>query len=149
MSATVIQAPPRPGPRELSAGEAHDFLVEHEWGVLATVGEDGPYAVPVAYAVDGESIVLASGPGEKLRHLLADPRVCLTVAEVADGDRWRCVVVRGVARPLRSTGMRAQALLALARARGTRPTRADLARAARAQVFRVERLRVSGRARGG
>jgi hypothetical protein len=149
MSATVIQAPPRPGPRELSAGEAHDFLVEHEWGVLATVGEDGPYAVPVAYAVDGESIVVASGPGEKLRHLLADPRVCLTVAEVADGDRWRCVVVRGVARRVGSWVLGAGEVVALAGDGGTRPTRADLARAARAQVFRVERPRVSGRARGG
>jgi nitroimidazol reductase NimA-like FMN-containing flavoprotein (pyridoxamine 5'-phosphate oxidase superfamily) len=146
MSAVTVAA--RSGPRELSPAEVSDLLAAQGWGVLATAGEDGPYAVPVAYALDGDALVIASGPGEKLRHLLADPRVCLTVTQVTDGDRWHCVVARGVARPVRSTGARVRALLALAGARGTRPTRTDLVRAARAHVFRLERLRVSGRARG-
>ena len=136
-------------PREMDDGEVRAFLAARGWGMLATAGEDGPYAVPVGYGWDGERLYLASGPGRKLRNLQRDPAVCLTVAEVESGGRWRCAVASGVAEPVEGPLERARALAHIHRQRdGGAPTPADLVRAARARVFRIRPRELTGRVRG-
>jgi nitroimidazol reductase NimA-like FMN-containing flavoprotein (pyridoxamine 5'-phosphate oxidase superfamily) len=135
-------------PRALTAEETDALLRRHWWGTLSTVGAEGVYAVPVGYGWDGEHLYVASGPGRKARNLEADPRVCLSVAEVESGDRWRSVTVSGTAEPVTGVAATLAALNAIRRQRAGQPvTAADAARLVRAAVFRVVPREVGGRAR--
>lgn len=138
------------GPQALTDAECRALLARVGWGVLATVGDDHPYAVPVGYALGRECIYVASGPGEKRRRLEEDGRVCLTVCEVDDFSRWRSVVVRGAAAPVEGLAARAVALAAFATQRAPRG-RADAASARRfasAYLVRLSLEGMTGRARG-
>ena len=137
----------RGGMRAMSAAELDSFLGSCEWGVLAVSAADGPYAVPVSYGYANGTLFLTSGPGRKLDAIEEDPRVCLTIASVMTGADWRCVVARGTLRPVDSLVERARALHAIARTRSGGLSPADLARAARARVFRKDLQELSGRRR--
>jgi nitroimidazol reductase NimA-like FMN-containing flavoprotein (pyridoxamine 5'-phosphate oxidase superfamily) len=135
-------------PRPMTPEETDALLRRHWWGTLSTVGAEGVYAVPVGYGWDGGHLYVASGPGRKARNLEADPRVCLSVAEVESGDRWRSVTVSGTAEPVSGVAATLAALNAIRRQRAGQPvTAADAARLARAAVFRVVPGEVGGRAR--
>lgn len=137
------------GPREMEDGELSAFVAARRWGVLSVAGPDGlPYAVPVAYAWDGASFFVASGPGRKLRQLQAGGGACLTIPDVTDGARWRCAVARGPAAPVTGPAAKALALARIARRQGTAPSPADALRAARGHVFRIDPTELTGRARG-
>lgn len=134
--------------REMDAGEVRAFLRSRAWGVLATVDESGPYAVPVGYGFDGEALYVATGPGRKAAALERGSAACLTVCEVASGDRWRSVVAAGAAVPVEGPLGRALALRHIHRQRTGGPaTAADLVRAARARVFRIAPRELTGRVR--
>lgn len=133
--------------REMLRGEALDFLRSHRWGVLATAEPGGPYAVPVSYGMCGEDVVLACGPGRKMRNLELNPELRLTVVDVASGDRWRSVVVRGRMASITDPLELVRGLRAL-RPRGAPPSARDLARAVRARVGRIAVTEISGRSRG-
>lgn len=128
--------------------EVDRFLRAHSWGVLCTVGDGRPYAVPVSYAFDGARFYVATGPGRKARHLERCPAVCLTVAEVADGERWTSVVATGEARWVEDLRSRMSALRLLARRRPGGFTAKDLARAAQARVLSFAPDELTGRTRG-
>lgn len=136
--------------REMDRAEADHFLRRHEWGILCTAGEEGPYGVPVSYGYDGRHLFVASGPGRKQRNLEANPAACLTIPEVEDGDRWSTVVVTGEAIRVDELRGRLHALNAIRRQRAAAapPSAAELLRAARATIYRIAADRVSGRARG-
>jgi nitroimidazol reductase NimA-like FMN-containing flavoprotein (pyridoxamine 5'-phosphate oxidase superfamily) len=136
------------GRPEIDSAQLERFLRRHRWATLCTVGSGQPYAVPVSYAFDGASFYLATGPGRKARNLEECPRVCLTVSEIAAADDWCSVVATGEARPVDGLVERMRALQLLARARGGSPGPADLARMARARVFRLAPDEISGRACG-
>lgn len=138
------------GVREMTPAEVHRFLREQKWGILCTVGQGFPYGVPVSYGFDGEFLYVASGPGRKRRHLEANGAVCLTVAQVADGDRWSSVVATGEAFPIDGLRGNLHALRVMRRGRagGAPPSAADLARIARASIFRITTNEVTGRTRG-
>jgi uncharacterized protein len=136
--------------REMEQAEAHQFLMRHEWGVLGTAGQGIPYGVPVSYGFDGQDLFVASGPGLKRRNLEANPAVCITVAEVVDGDHWSSVVVTGEAVPVSDLRGKLHALNAIRRQRtvGALPSATDLARASRAAIFRISARHITGRRRG-
>ena len=147
---TAPAADPASGPRALSRAECRALLARVGWGVLATVGDGHPYAVPVGYALGRDCIYVASGPGEKRRCLDDDPRVCLTVCEVDDFARWRSVVVRGEAVPVAGLAARTVALAAFAAQRSPR-RRTDAASARRfasAYLVRLSLDGMTGRSRG-
>lgn len=139
---------PRSRPDELSPEEAEEFLRRRDWGVLSTIGDGAPYAVPVGYGFDGRYAYLASAPGRKLRNLLASPQVCLTVLDVRDGDRWTSVVLIGTAAPVTNLPGQMRAVRAIQRQRGARVTAQDVARFARATVIRITPTEITGRRRG-
>ncbi|MGI6029877.1 MAG: pyridoxamine 5'-phosphate oxidase family protein [Eubacteriales bacterium] len=66
--------------RQLSRQRALEVLKNCEYGMLATVNEDGtPYCVPVSPVLMGERIYFHCAPeGHKLENLLRQPRVCFT-----------------------------------------------------------------------
>jgi nitroimidazol reductase NimA-like FMN-containing flavoprotein (pyridoxamine 5'-phosphate oxidase superfamily) len=136
------------GVREMELVEVHVFLRRQIWGVLSTLHDGRPYAVPVSYGFDGTHLYLASGPGRKLRSLESNPAVCLTVTDVVDGSRWTSVVAMGDAVPVLDLRGRLHALNAIRRQQpGVLPKPKDLARAAGSTVFRVQLLELSGRTR--
>jgi nitroimidazol reductase NimA-like FMN-containing flavoprotein (pyridoxamine 5'-phosphate oxidase superfamily) len=63
--------------REVSEREARDILARAEYGVLATVGEDGwPYAVPVKHVLVGDVLyVHCASEGHKLENIAHEERV--------------------------------------------------------------------------
>jgi len=130
--------------------EVASLFQEGRWGVLSTLHKGRPYAVPVSYGYDGIHLYIASGPGRKLRALEASPGVCLTVAEVIDGSRWRSVVVIADAERVRTLRERLHALSTIARrsSRSAPVSRHDILRAAGATVFRLRPVEVTGRVRG-
>lgn len=141
------------GARELDLAGCHALLRERGWGILSTADAATacPYAVPVAYAIDGDSIYVASGRGRKLRALELNPGLCLTVSDVARMDCWRSVVVIGRARWLTDASGRAAAIRAFVRQRGPDGRRLSPAAAARfvtARLFRIDVVELSGRIAG-
>ena len=68
--------------RKLPEDEARQILMQGEYGILSTIGEDGfPYGVPLSYAYDGEKIYFhcAANEGHKLENLDFSNKVCFTV----------------------------------------------------------------------
>jgi len=63
--------------REVSEQDARQILARAEYGVLATVSEDGwPYAVPVNHLVEGNVLYLHCAlEGHKLDNIVQDARV--------------------------------------------------------------------------
>ena len=136
--------------RVMDPVEIHRFLLRHQWGILCTVGQGAPYGVPVSYGFDGRSLFVASGPGRKRRNLETDASVCITVAEVEDGDHWTSVVVTGNALHVDDLRGKFHALNSIRRQRsnGGAPSATDLARIAGASIFRITADQITGRVRG-
>lgn len=68
--------------REVSRDTAMEFLMKGEYGILATVCEDGkPYAVPVNYAADDEFIYIhgTNAASQRNKNMQKNPKVCFTV----------------------------------------------------------------------
>jgi nitroimidazol reductase NimA-like FMN-containing flavoprotein (pyridoxamine 5'-phosphate oxidase superfamily) len=135
--------------RDMDAAEVAAFLRGRTWGLLATVGDGMPYAVPVGYAYDGATIYFASGAGKKRRNLEETGIACLTVPDVTDGTHWRCVVAAGRVTRLSGPLARVRALDLIRRKRGgSLPPPRRLAKLLAAAVFRLDATELSGRAVG-
>jgi nitroimidazol reductase NimA-like FMN-containing flavoprotein (pyridoxamine 5'-phosphate oxidase superfamily) len=141
-------APSRLAPLVLSYRDCREVLARIGWGVLATVGDGRPYGVPVGYALGSDCLYIASGPGRKRANLEREPRVCLTVCEVATYDRWRSVVVEGHATPVEGMSDRAAAVAAFVAQRAPRARATDVRRLMSARLLRIPLDHMSGRGRG-
>jgi len=87
----IVKHPMRRQDRALSEAEAREILARAEYGVLASVGEDGwPYAVPVNHVLSGDSLYIhCAVEGHKLQNLAHNERVSYCVvgcAEVLQGQ---------------------------------------------------------------
>ena len=84
---TTKRPSPALGARVLAIDECHALLRERGWGILSIteVISARPYAVPVAYAFDGDAIYISVGRGRKLRALENYPGVCISVCDVERG----------------------------------------------------------------
>ena len=135
--------------RVLSPVGIDALLRRNWWGVLSTVHEGSPYAVPVAYGMDRGSFHFASRDGRKIRNLVANPRACLTVTEVADGSEWSSVVVSGDVEWVDDPAGLVRTLRALARQCGRRAASrpADARQIVAAKLFRIVPREITGRAR--
>src|SRR5690349_16724428 len=78
--------------------------------VVSMVDGDGPYAVPVFYGFDGETLYLGVAEGRKTRALDANARVYVVVTEVGPGDAWKSVAVAGRARTITQPDERQRAI---------------------------------------
>ena len=136
--------------RTMKADETRQFLDSHNWGMLCTVSDGEPYAVPVSFGFDGHYLYVATGPGRKARNVDANSSVCLTATDVKNGDYWQSVVVSGKAEWIDETAAKFRALNILRRDRiqGSLPSPVELARIARSRVFRIVPTDTSGRVRG-
>jgi nitroimidazol reductase NimA-like FMN-containing flavoprotein (pyridoxamine 5'-phosphate oxidase superfamily) len=138
----------RGGVREMDLVEVQVFLRRQTWGVLSTLHNGRPYAVPVSYGFDGSYLYLASGRGRKLSSLESNPAVCLTVTDVVDGSQWTSVVAMGDAIAVNDLRGRVHGLNVIRRQQpDALPNPKDLARAAGSTVFRIVPHELSGRTR--
>jgi DNA-binding MarR family transcriptional regulator/nitroimidazol reductase NimA-like FMN-containing flavoprotein (pyridoxamine 5'-phosphate oxidase superfamily) len=137
--------------RRLATDECAQVLREIGWGVLAVTERTGgvavPIGVPTAYAYDDGRLYLAMTDGRKLRALLWNPNLCLTVADVRSLDAWRSVTVIGRARWL-SEGpthtVAIAAFLAQPRRRGWRAKPEDVRRLLRSRILTLEVAELHG-----
>lgn len=140
----------------LDADECRDVLSQHRLCVLAMVDGEEPYAVPVYYGFDGETMYLGVAEGRKTEVLDRNPRVCVTVSEPGAWDSWRSVLVAGVARSITEPDERARAIDVMMK-HNRRPDRVAAApatpsstaapRHGRGRMLVVERATITGRAR--
>jgi hypothetical protein len=107
--------------RALEEAEPRRLLEAAEWGVLATVDQDGwPYAVPVNHVVAGGDLILhCATKGHKLANLASNSKVsycAVTEAETLPlelATRYASVIVFGRARLLTDDAEKQAALRAL------------------------------------
>ncbi len=133
----------------MDAAGIADCLCANRWGTLATIHDGRPYAIPLIFGWDGELLYFIASPGRKTEDLIANPDVCFTVTEVAQGGhRWRSVVVLGTAELVADVPGRISALRTL-RAHLNVSIKdvgvADVAALAHARVVRVRPREVTGR----
>ncbi len=120
---------------------------------MSVVDGAEPYAVPVFYGFDGETLFLGTSEGRKTRALDANPRVYILVTEVGPGDSWRSVAIAGRARTVTAEAERRDAMDVLVahnrrvRALEGAPS-AQPRRAGSGRVVRIESPLVTGRSFG-
>lgn len=136
-------------PRALDRAEIEEILQATSWGVIATAVDDEPYAVPIVFGWDGEAFYVINGPGRKIRNIEANPRVCLTIAEVeGKGQRWRSVVVRGTVEFVGIGGMLHAAEVVRKQLGEYRPSVREAAALAKAKIIRIVPEEITGRTVG-
>jgi nitroimidazol reductase NimA-like FMN-containing flavoprotein (pyridoxamine 5'-phosphate oxidase superfamily) len=111
------------GPLDGLSDAGRALLAGAPYGFLGTASAEGPYTVPMSYAVDGDAVVFHTGPGRKSEALLHASRVCLVVTDsprlVTGEGACRCtfdfrsILVEGDARLLERPGERERALRSL------------------------------------
>lgn len=80
----------------LNEADTRALLERNYWGVLATVGDDQPYAIPIIYGLEDNRFYAVLGSGRKTANLDRNPSACLTVVELEDmARRWRSAIVLG------------------------------------------------------
>lgn len=134
--------------RALADDEIKRFLDRNWWGVLSTLEESSPYAVPVVYGYDGDHFYIANKIGRKTSNIEAHSGVCLCVTEVERGNaEWSSVVVTGDAEFVDDSDGQLDALRALRGQTGldlvVGPQ--DLSRLAAARVVRIVPREITGR----
>lgn len=81
-------------PRTMSPAENWQALKEHEFARLAYRLLGDVHITPINYAVDGETLLFRTAPGNKLLSVVMHGPVALEIDELAAEEAWS-VVVRG------------------------------------------------------
>ncbi len=134
--------------RALADDEIRRFLDRNWWGVLSTLEERFPYAVPVVYGYDGDHFYIANKIGRKTSNIETRSGVCLCVTEVERGNaEWSSVVITGDAEFVDDSDGQLDALRALRGQTGldVEVGPQDLARIAAARVVRIVPREITGR----
>jgi nitroimidazol reductase NimA-like FMN-containing flavoprotein (pyridoxamine 5'-phosphate oxidase superfamily) len=84
---------------ELTTEECWAMLRQHEFGRLAFTVVDEQHITPINYAVDGETLLFRTAPGNKLLAVALGAEVAFEIDDFA-GETATSVVVRGRARHL-------------------------------------------------
>jgi nitroimidazol reductase NimA-like FMN-containing flavoprotein (pyridoxamine 5'-phosphate oxidase superfamily) len=150
---TAVAEPPQRVIASLADADCRALLQRQRLCVFSLVDGEEPYAVPVFYGFDGETLYLGVAAGRKTRVLDANPRVHILVTEVGPGDAWRSVAVAGVARSLMDPTERQHAIDVLVshnrRVRALQGSpEGPPRRRSGGRVLRIDSPRLSGRAFG-
>jgi len=152
LSGAAVAAPPRVIVT-LSDAECRALLERQRLCIVSVVDGAEPYAVPVFYGFDGDSLYLGTSEGRKTRALDANARVYIIVTEVGPGDAWRSVAIAGRARTLTSETDRQRAVdILVAHNRRVRalegPGHTAPQRRSGGRILRIEDAVISGRSFG-
>ena len=151
-SGATVAPPPR-AIVSLSDAECRAVLERQRLCVVSVVDDGEPYAVPVFYGFDGQTLFLGVAEGRKTRALDVSAAVYIVVTEVGPGDAWRSVAIAGRARTLVDAAERQAAIDVLVahnrRVRSSDPPRDGAPpRRTGGRVLRIEDAVVTGRAFG-
>ena len=151
--ASAVAAPAVRAIVPLSGADCRAVLERQRLCVVSLVDDGEPYAVPVFYGFDGQTLYLGVAEGRKTRALDVSARVYIVVTEVGPGDAWRSVAIAGRARTLVDAAERQAAIGVLVahnrRVRASDPPReAPPPRRTGGRVLRIEDAVVTGRAFG-
>jgi len=151
-SGATVAPPPR-AIVPLSDVECRAVLERQRLCVVSVVDDGEPYAVPVFYGFDGQTLFLGVAEGRKTRALDVSAAVYIVVTEVGPGDAWRSVAIAGRARTLVDAAERQAAIDVLVahnrRVRSSDPPRDGAPpRRTGGRVLRIEDAVVTGRAFG-
>lgn len=91
--------------RQLPEEETMEVLLKCEYGILSTMGDDYPYAVPMSYVVANNKIYIhgTCESGQKTKNIHINPKVCFTVVGNTEilpsqfATKYESVVVLGTA----------------------------------------------------
>jgi uncharacterized protein len=98
---------------ELSPEECRGILSRNRLCVLSLVDDAEPYAIPLFYGFDGESMILGISEGLKTRIIDRNPRSCAAITEIGGADEWASVLVFGEARWIAEPDERRKAIQVL------------------------------------
>lgn len=151
-SGPAVATPPARVIVPLGDAECRAVLARQRLCVVSVVDDAEPYAVPVFYGFDGETVYLGTSEGRKTRALDANSRVYIVVTEVGPGDAWRSVAIAGRAHTITDSAER-QAAIDVLVAHNRRIRAADAPRASTpprsgGRVLRIEDAVITGRAFG-
>jgi nitroimidazol reductase NimA-like FMN-containing flavoprotein (pyridoxamine 5'-phosphate oxidase superfamily) len=151
--ASAVAAPAVRAIVPLSGADCRAVLERQRLCVVSVIDDGEPYAVPVFYGFDGQTLYLGVAEGRKTRALDVSARVYVVVTEVGPGDAWRSVAIAGRARTLVDAAERQAAIDVLVahnrRVRASDPPRdAPPPRRTGGRVLRIEDAVVTGRAFG-
>ena len=151
--ASAVAAPAVRALVPLRGADCRAVLERQRLCVVSLVDDGEPYAVPVFYGFDGQTLYLGVAEGRKTRALDVSARVYIVVTEVGPGDAWRSVAIAGRARTLVDAAERQAAIDVLVahnrRVRSSDPPReAPPPRRTGGRVLRIEDAVVTGRAFG-
>ena len=79
----------------LSAAEIEDLLRTEVIARLGCHAEGRIYIVPVTYVYDGDSLLVQSSDGLKIRMMHQNPLVCVEVDHIDNLANWRSVIAWG------------------------------------------------------
>lgn len=91
--------------RQLPEEETMEVLLKCEYGILSTMGDDYPYAVPMSYVVANNKIYIhgTCESGQKTKNIHNNPKICFTVVGNTEilpsqfATKYESVVVLGTA----------------------------------------------------
>lgn len=91
--------------RQLPEEQTMEVLLKYEYGILSTMGDDYPYAVPMSYVVANNKIYIhgTCESGQKTKNIHNNPKVCFTVVGNTEilpsqfATKYESVVVLGTA----------------------------------------------------
>ncbi len=72
-----------------------EVLKENRLARLACQDGDKNYIVPVSYVYDGKSLICHAVPGQKIRMMRRNPKVCVLVDEIKNFTNWKSVILWG------------------------------------------------------
>ena len=152
-SDAAVTAAPARAIVPLNDAECRAVLERQRLCVVSVVDGEEPYAVPVFYGFDGQTLYLGVAEGRKTRALDVSARVYIVVTEVGPGDGWRSVAIAGRARTLVDAAERQAAIDVLVahnrRVRASEPPRdGPPPRRTGGRVLRIEEAVITGRAFG-
>lgn len=131
--------------------ECWELLNRQRMCVLAVVDGTEPYAIPVFYGIDENTLVLGLSEGRKTRALDFNPQVSIVVTEVRPDGFWQSAQVTGRARSLTTPESRKRAISALIahnrRLGGIARDPESVPHPAPGRLIRIENAVITGRVR--
>ena len=80
---------------EMAAGECTAVLEQASLGRLGCSYENQPYVIPIHFAYGSGYLYVFSTPGQKVKWMRANPKVCVQTDQTQNQGEWISVIVNG------------------------------------------------------
>ncbi len=98
---------------ELSAADCERILGEGRVAHIAHASDGQPYVTPMSYVMVEGDLYFRTGIGRRVDAIRANPRSCIEVTILRDGEAWESVVFWGDARFIDDPDERSRVVAAL------------------------------------